>query len=137
MEVFLTSAIAWFIAQLIKIIITLITEKKLNFALMVESGGMPSSHTAAVVAASVKVGVMEGISSSIFGISLVLSLVVMYDAVGVRQSVGKQAKALNKLTENLKNLLPIDIDLIKEVCGHNVAQVFFGMILGVIVGFVV
>lgn len=98
------------------------------------SGGMPSSHTAFVVAATAKIAMTEGIYSPLFGICAVLSFVVMYDAVGVRQSVGLQAKALNELHEKLNDLTSFDYNMLKEVCGHNIFQVIAGFLLGVVVG---
>lgn len=98
------------------------------------SGGMPSSHTAFVIAATTKIALLEGIYSSLFGVCVVLSFVVMYDAVGVRQSVGLQAKALNELHEKLNDLTNVDYNIIKEVCGHNIFQVIAGFVLGVVVG---
>lgn len=133
MEVIITAVIAWAIAQLSKIIIHLIKTKKLNLRLLTATGGMPSSHTAFVVAATVRIGMLAGIESALFGASVVFSLVVIQDAVGVRQSVGKQAQALNKIQQHLK-VFGIDIDRIYEVMGHNIFQVSAGLVLGLLVG---
>lgn len=137
MQIIMTACVAWFIAQLIKILIEYVKTKKFNLGLFIASGGMPSSHTAFIVAATAKIALVEGMYSSLFGACVILSFVIMYDAVGVRQSVGIQAKALNELHTKLSNIANIDCNLIKEVCGHNILQVIAGLVLGVIVGLLV
>jgi acid phosphatase family membrane protein YuiD len=96
---------------------------------------MPSSHTAFVTAATVRVALVETVFSPLFGISAVLALIVMYDAAGVRHSVGEQARTLNKIQEELRGLVAFDVDVIKEVLGHTGTQVFAGFVLGLIAGF--
>ena len=80
------------IAQLIKVVIYICTHKKINFKIFTTTGGMPSSHTAGVIALSTSVGLIEGFDSMLFAISLGFSLIVMQDASGVRRAAGKQAE---------------------------------------------
>lgn len=134
MNVFIVAFVAWFIAQFIKLIHYRRLKGRFNFAVMTTSGGMPSSHSALVVAATVRIGLTEGLLSPLLGVCIVFSLIVMYDAAGVRQSVGEQAQRLNKLQEELKGLIAFDPEVIKEVLGHTEFQVFVGMLLGLIVG---
>ncbi len=134
MNVLLTAAAAWLAAQLIKLVYYKIENGWFNFAVLTTSGGMPSSHSALVTAAAVKVALTEGIFSSLFGVSAVLAMVVMYDAAGVRQSVGEQARTLNRIQEELKALIALDTDVIKEVLGHTGFQVFIGFLIGLSVG---
>lgn len=134
MSVIITAIIAWFAAQFIKLIRYRIEKGHFNLAVMTVSGGMPSSHSALVVAATVRVALEEGVLSPLFGLCVVFSLVVMYDAAGVRQSVGNQAQTLNKIQEELKALIAFDPEVIKEVLGHTGFQVFVGMLLGLLVG---
>ncbi|NCB42014.1 MAG: divergent PAP2 family protein [Clostridia bacterium] len=134
MGVFFTSFIAWFFAQFTKFIQYRIENGRFNFGVLTTSGGMPSSHSALVVAATTRVALTEGILSPLFGACMVFSLVVMYDAAGVRQSVGEQAQTLNKIQEELKGLIAFDSEVIKEVLGHTGFQVFVGMLLGLAVG---
>ncbi len=82
--------IAWFIAQVLKVILTFISEGRLNIYRMIGSGGMPSSHSSFVMGMSTAVGLIEGWDSSAYAIALVISLIVMYDASGVRRSVGNR-----------------------------------------------
>ena len=134
MNVLLTAAAAWLAAQLIKLVYYKIENGWFNFAVLTTSGGMPSSHSALVTAAAVKVALTEGIFSSLFGVSAVLAMVVMYDAAGVRQSVGEQARTLNRIQAELKALIALDTDVIKEVLGHTGFQVFIGFLIGLAVG---
>jgi len=129
--------VALFLAQALKVIYTLITERKLNFRRFLDTGSMPSSHTSSVVSLATAVGIKEGLDSTFFVISLVLATVVMYDATGVRRAAGKQAAVLNKIVENIRKkegYLLIEENL-KELLGHTPKEVFGGAVLGVLVAF--
>ena len=127
----------WFTAQIIKFATEIIQNKKFNFKLLVSSGGMPSSHSAAVCALTTGVGILEGISSTYFAVTFVLGLIVMYDAMGVRRETGKHSLILNNLIEDLLDYKPEYFQKnLKELIGHTPFQVLCGAILGVIVPFV-
>lgn len=127
----------WFTAQIIKFVIELFQNKKFDIAKLISSGGMPSSHSSAVCALTTAVGIQEGIPSTLFAISFVLSLIVMYDAMGVRREAGKHSQILNKLIEDLLEYKPEYFQKnLKELIGHTPFQVLCGAILGVIVPFV-
>ena len=131
-----TSALAWFVAQVIKIIIDCIRNKTINPALIVSSGGMPSSHSSFVTSLACGVGFTEGFDSSFFAIAFVISMVVMYDASGVRRAAGKQAEVLNIFIENFeKHGIKIDSKL-KELLGHSPVEVFAGAILGIVIAII-
>ena len=134
MQIILAACIAWFIAQAWKVLANLYHNKKLDLKLMTASGGMPSSHTALVCATSTKVGMLEGFDSSLFAVCVVFSLIVMYDAAGVRQAVGIQAKLLNQLVEDFYQTKHIDVEKVKEILGHTSFQVLVGMLVGIGVG---
>ncbi len=124
----------WFGIQLFKLIYDLVTTKKFNFKRILQSGGMPSSHSAVVIALTTMIGKAEGITSPLFGVSIIFSFVVMYDAAGVRRAAGKQAKLLNKLIET-PGLSGVQVsEKLVEVLGHTPFQVFVGAIIGIIVG---
>ena len=128
---------AWFIAQIIKFTTEFIQNRKINFEKLIASGGMPSSHSSAVCALTTAVGITEGISSTYFAISLVLSLIVMYDAMGVRRETGKHSTILNKLIEDLLDYKPEYFQKnLKELIGHTPFQVLCGAILGIIVPYI-
>ena len=127
----------WFGIQLFKLIYDLVTTKKFNFKRILQSGGMPSSHSAVVVALTTMIGKAEGINSAIFGVSLIFSFVVMYDAAGVRRAAGKQAKLLNKIVET-PGLSSLEVsEKLVEVLGHTPVQVLVGAFSGFIVGIIV
>ncbi len=124
---------AWAIAQLLKVIVVLIQKKQLDLRYLVISGGMPSSHSALVSALATSVALIDGLGSVAFGISAIVALVIMYDAAGVRQSVGKQSVVLNRIIRELGHRRPIselEHDL-KEFVGHTSFQVIIGGLLGV------
>ncbi len=132
-QVFCISFVSWFIAQFLKVLLTLIFDKKLNLYRMVGSGGMPSSHSSTVMALSTAVGLINGWDSVIYGISIIFSVIVMYDASGVRQSVGKQAIILNTILDDLYQHKPIREERLKELVGHTKVEVLAGAILGIVV----
>ncbi len=126
----------WFFIQLFKLIYDLVTTKKFNFKRILGAGGMPSSHSAVVVALCTMIGKNYGINSAIFGLSVVFAFVVMYDAAGVRRAAGKQAKLLNKIVQT-PGLSNVEVtEKLQEVLGHTPTQVFVGAFIGLIVGLV-
>jgi len=127
----------WFTIQLYKVLYELIKYRKFNFKRILGAGGMPSSHSAIVCVLAVLIGRQEGFDSSIFALSVVFALVVMYDAAGVRRAAGKQAALLNKIVET-PNLSVVQVqEKLVEVLGHTPNQVFVGAVLGIIVGWIV
>ena len=129
-----TTIIAWFIAQVLKVILVFIKKKKLDFRRLIGSGGMPSSHASFVVSLAASVGLKEGFSSTMFAISVVVALVVMYDAAGVRRAAGQQAKILNMLVDEWgKNNFENTEKKLKELLGHTPTEVFAGALLGIAV----
>lgn len=124
---------AWFLAQLLKVINVLLTSKRIDFTRFIGSGGMPSSHSAFIVSLTTVVGKINGIGSTEFGISLAVSLIVMYDAAGIRRAAGKQAKVLNQLVYSHNDKVYFD-EKLKELLGHSPFEVVMGALLGIIMG---
>lgn len=124
---------AWFLAQLLKVINVLLTSKKIDFTRFIGSGGMPSSHSAFIVSLTTVVAKINGFGSTQFGISLAVSLIVMYDAAGVRRAAGKQAKVLNQLIYSHNDKVYFD-EKLKELLGHSPFEVVMGALLGIIMG---
>lgn len=129
-----TAIISFFAAQAIKIVITLVKTKKFNPYLVFSSGGMPSSHSSFVTALTTTVGFKEGFDSSLFALGAVISMVVMYDAAGVRRAAGRQAAVINKIMENIENQGLVFDKKLKELLGHSPIEVFGGAILGISIG---
>ena len=126
---------SWGLSQLLKVIIVLIRQGQLDLRYLVISGGMPSSHSAMVSALATVLALVEGVGSAVFGISAVFALVVMYDAAGVRQSVGQQSIVLNRILRDLRARRPMTEwgrDL-REFIGHTSYQVVVGGLLGIFV----
>lgn len=133
-SVLVTALISWFIAQLIKVIHTIIKNKKLDFRRFVGSGGMPSSHSSTVTSLATAVGIENGFLGSEFAIATVMALVVMYDAAGVRRAAGQQAKILNKIVEEWEHADFAQTDKrLKELLGHTPKEVFGGALLGIVI----
>jgi len=125
------SLIAWFIAQTLKIILYYLVEHVWDWKRFVGSGGMPSSHTALVVALSITVGALAGFDSAVFAICLVLAFIVMYDAMGVRRETGTQATVINQILKDvLINGKRISDEELKELVGHTPFEVLGGVVIG-------
>ncbi len=138
--------LAWFLAQLAKVILEAVLLRKLDLCLFVSSGGMPSSHSACVmgcttshsalvVSATVAIGKHCGFSGPAFALAVVLSAVVMYDACNVRRSAGDTARLVNQILAHVEKLTAEDFaDDLREVMGHTPLQVLMGALLGLGVG---
>ena len=126
--------VTWFCVQTFKVLWELATTKKFNFKRIIGAGGMPSSHTAIVTSITTMVGRSQGLNSVIFAVSLIFSLVVMYDACGVRRQAGKQARILNDIV-NTPGLTTVQVrEKLVEALGHTPLQVIVGAIVGFIAG---
>lgn len=132
-QVLVSACLGWVVAQVLKTIIDVALNKSFTPERLVGSGGMPSSHSSTVCALVVSSGICYGVGSFEFAVSFVLAAVMMYDAIGVRQETGKQAKLLNMIME--QNILKMDNEhfqqRLKEFVGHTPLQVFAGAILGI------
>ena len=130
-KILLIAVLSWFVAQVIKVILTLIKFRELDFTRLFGSGGMPSSHASFTVSLATAVGFTTGFSSVEFALAAAFAIVVMYDATGVRRSAGEQAKILNQIVETMKNDKISDTGKkLKELLGHTPIQVFAGAVLG-------
>lgn len=132
---FMSGLFACLLAQSLKIMLNFIVEKKWDLKVVFASGGMPSSHSALCTALTTSVALCHGISDSLFPVCLGFSLIVMYDAIGVRRHAGMQAQVLNKIIEDLFQGHPISERKLKELLGHTPLQVFVGALLGIAVAY--
>ncbi len=138
----ITAVLGWAVAQVVKTLIDLALNRKVNFERLVGSGGMPSCHSSTVCALCVGAGLEYGLDSAAFAISAILAIIVMYDARGVRRETGTQAEILNqimeffRLQESGEHKPDFGQEQLKVLIGHTPLQVFCGAILGIIVGFI-
>lgn len=132
-EVITSGIIAAFLAQVLKFFIFTFKTKKVNFKIFTTTGGMPSSHSAGVVAIATAVGIIEGYSSVIFAVAAGFSLVTMYDAAGLRRAAGKTAACLNRMMDDFyKHDVQAMGGKLKELLGHTPVEVIAGAIFGVV-----
>lgn len=133
-HVLVVALIACLFAQFLKVFFELFRHGKVNMRVLVETGGMPSSHSALVTALAVGVGQSRGWESPEFAIAFVVAVIVMYDAAGVRQAAGKQARLLNQIIDELFSEKPeFNEDRLKELLGHTPVQVIAGSALGMVI----
>ncbi len=129
----LSIIVAWAITQALKVFINVRKEKRFDFRWFIGPGGMPSVHTAGVVALATAIGISEGIGSGLFAISVILALTVVFDAQVVRRNFGYQAQALNKIIEDIYSRREIKEERLKELLGHTPMEVIVGGLLGFII----
>lgn len=125
---------AWFTAQFLKLLINLVRYRKLKWSYMYSPGGMPSAHSAVMAALATTLAVLYGVDSPLFAIALVVAFVVMYDAAGVRRTVGHQSTMLNRMLDELFRDNKEFSQRLQEIIGHTKWEVFVGALLGVAYG---
>jgi acid phosphatase family membrane protein YuiD len=133
---YLIALTAGLLAQLSKFLAHIVIFRKVNFTRLVATGGMPSAHSASVAALSTAVAFREGAESTLFAVTLFFSLVIMYDAAGLRRAAGMQARVLNRIVEDHyahRGHLP---ERMSELLGHTPFEVFVGAALGVVYGLI-
>jgi len=129
-DVLAACVLAWAIAQLSKPVIHYVHTRRLNIRYLVTAGGMPSSHSAVVVALATRIGMDTGLSSVDFALAAVFAAVVMYDAAGVRQAVSLQARVLNRMLTEMLEAQRFNEHRLRELIGHTPFEVFVGALLG-------
>lgn len=133
-RILIVALLACFTAQFLKPFIEFALHRKFNVRAVVEAGGMPSSHSALVTALAGGVGQTAGWASTEFAIACVFAIIVMYDAMGIRQAAGLHARRLNQLMDELfSDRTDLSEDRLKELLGHTPMQVLIGSIVGVAV----
>ena len=129
---FWLALIVGFLVQAYKGLADFRANRRWNLRRFVGTGGMPSSHAAAVSALSTAVGLKEGFGSTLFGVTLYFSLIVMYDAAGLRQAAGRQAVILNRLIDEHFEHPENNTHRLMELLGHTPLEVLVGAILGAV-----
>ena len=138
-KIVIVALISWFTAQGLKVITHACVYKKLDFKRLFGDGGMPSCHSAVVSSCATAIGIIEGFNSSVFALALIIAIIVMHDASGVRFETGKQNKIIKDISQFIEGLnnIKFDDESLKEFVGHTPLQVFAGAILGVILALLV
>ena len=129
------TVLAWFAAQMVKVVLGIYREKRFNWEWVFGTGGMPSSHAAGMASLATSVGCVSGFDTPIFAVTSVVALIIMFDAQGVRRATGKQAELLNKIMDDIYKNKGIQEDRLKELLGHTPVEVIMGALLGIFLSF--
>lgn len=137
---FVSAAIAFIVAQILKPFINAIFDHRIDWRLSVSTGGMPSSHTAGVIALVTSIGFTEGVGTVAFAIAATFAAIVIHDAMGIRRAAGKQAEVINEWSRILSDIHregQFTEENLKTMLGHSFSQVLGGTLLGLVVGLIV
>ena len=132
-KVLIAGLIAWALAQVIKIPLDYLRTRRWNWALLLTTGGMPSSHSALMTATTLAIGLYHGLDSPVFALGVVITMIVTYDAAGVRQQAGIHAQRINMIMAELLKGHPINERELREMLGHTPLEVAGGILLGLAV----
>lgn len=132
-KVLIAGLLAWLLAQIIKIPLEYFRTRRWNWALLLTTGGMPSSHSSLMTATTLAIGLYQGFDHPLFALGVALTMIVTYDAAGVRQQAGIHAQRINVLFDELLHGHPINQRDLREVLGHTPLEVAGGIILGLVV----
>jgi hypothetical protein len=134
-QIGLAAIVSGVAAQALKPFVDALQKRGFNVLRILDTGGMPSSHTAVVTTLTTGVAYYQGVSSPLFGMSLIMSLYFIFEATGLRQEVGHQARVLNEVVERLKvtGSHHVEPEVLRELIGHTWIEVFAGLGLGFIV----
>ena len=132
-QVLICALIGWFLGQALKVPIEYLYKKRWNWALWFSSGGMPSSHSSLMVSTTLAIGLYHGFGTPIFALAFAVSMVIIYDAAGVRRQAGFHAQKINIIFEEFFHGRPIPQERLIEVLGHTPREVIGGILLGVLI----
>lgn len=132
-RVLITMLTAWLLAQLIKIPLDYLYTRRWNWALLLSVGGMPSSHSALLTSATLAIGLYHGFDNPLFALGIAITMVVTYDAAGVRRQAGIHAQRINVLFEEVLRGHAVDQKELREVLGHTPLEVTGGVLFGIVI----
>ena len=135
-RILIAAGIAWAVSQISKTILHTIINGKLDWSRLKGDGGMPSSHSASVTALAVATGMVCGIDSPFFAITVVFAAITCHDAMNSRREIGKHSVVLNELIKKIEQEEPFEV-VLKEFVGHTPLQVLIGILVGAIIAFLV
>jgi len=131
--VLIAGLIAWMIAQILKVPIEYIQTHRWNWALLIQPGGMPSSHSALIVGITHGIGLSIGFGTPLFALAFAISMIIIYDATGIRRQAGKHAELINAMINDLAAGNPLKQEQLREVLGHTPLEALGGILLGLVV----
>ncbi len=131
--VLIAALIAWAIAQALKVPVEYLQTRRWNWALLIQAGGMPSSHTSLIVAITHGIGLSVGFGSALFALAFGMAMIVIYDATGIRRQAGRHAELINAMINDLAAGHPLKEEQLREVLGHTPLEALGGFVLGIIV----
>ncbi|MBI1978430.1 MAG: divergent PAP2 family protein [Candidatus Omnitrophica bacterium] len=134
---YLAVSAAWMIAQSIKVVRNVLQRKRFNARWLVDTGGMPSSHSSGTAAVATVVGLSSGFDSAMFLFALVFALITMFDAASVRRSVGRQAVIMNRMIDEIYAEGKFSEQYLREFLGHTPVEVLVGALLGVVISILI
>ena len=132
-RVLIAGLIAWALAQIIKIPLDYFRTHRWNWALLLTTGGMPSSHSALMTATTHAIGLYFGFANPLFALAVAISMIVVYDAANVRRQAGIHAQRINVIFDELLRGHPINEKDLREVLGHTPLEVAGGILFGLVV----
>ncbi len=135
-QVLHASLTAWLLAQILKVPVEYMLTRRLNWSLLLQAGGLPSSHSALVVGAALSIGLNVGFDAPLFALALAVAMIISYDASGIRRQAGLHAEKINMLINELLQGHSVSDEQLKEVLGHTHRQVYAGALLGIVVALI-
>ncbi len=135
-----STMLGWILGQLVKVPVEFLRHKRWDWTLLLNAGGMPSSHSALMTAVTTSIGLNAGWDSPLFALAIAITGIVVYDATGVRRQAGFHAERLNQIGRELLHLNKLDeseLSYLREIIGHTPGEAFAGVLFGIAIAFVV
>ena len=132
-KVLMTAMAAWVIGQFLKLPGYYILHRKWNWGMIFSPGGLPSSHSSLITATTLSIGLYHGFSNPLFGLAMAISMIVIYDATGVRRQAGLHARVINEIMQEIFAGRPVPEKKLREVLGHTPFEAIAGILLGILI----
>ena len=135
-NVLMTAMVAWIIGQFLKLPGYYILHRKWKWGVIFSPGGLPSSHSSLMTATTLSIGLYHGFNNPLFGLAVAISMIVIYDATGVRRQAGLHARVINEIMEEIFAGRPVPEKQLREVLGHTPIEAIAGILLGIMIALV-
>ena len=136
-RVLMTAIAAWFIGQLLKLPGYYLIHRKWKWAVVFSPGGLPSSHSSLMTATTLSIGLFHGFTNPLFGLAVAVSMIVIYDATGVRRQAGLHAHLINEIVQEIFSGRPVSEKQLREVLGHTPIEAIVGILLGILIAIMI